>query len=212
MKRLFVLVFFPLMMWAAPPVSFKTEIAFSGEPAVAVKSIIHAFSTLGYRLDIGTFSTDKSSGILRGTVSGIKLFSPEVFTENLKEEGIVINTIRVERGTFSVNVNAEKGVWSAPLIGKDEGVELQKSATSQWFRVEEDQTIRIQPPYACKWYPEIAVLSLSMDVLYSSRLGKPEDQMDIVLPAGAAYLKVSNTNGMKVLPSGMWIESLSEGR
>lgn len=212
MKRLFWLVFFPVMIWAAPPVQFKTQIAFSGEPSVAVKSILHTFSALGYRLDIGTFSTNKSSGVLEGMVSGIKPFTPEVFIENLKEEGMVINTVRVERGTFVLNVNAEKGIWTAPLIGKDEGVELQKSATSQWFRVEEDQTIRIQSPYVSKWYPEIAILNSSMEVLYSSRLGKAEDQIEIPLPSGAAFLKVSNTYGMKVLPAGMWVESLSEGR
>lgn len=212
MKRLFWLLFFPLIMWAAPPVQFKTQITFRGESLVAVKSIMHTFSSLGYRLDIGTFSTDKGSGVLQGTVSGIKPFSPEVFTENLKEEGLVINTIRVERGTLVLNVNAEKGVWTAPLIGRDEGVELQKSAASQWFRVEEDQAIRIQPPYGSKWYPEIAVLGSTMEVLYSSRAGKPEEQIEISLPPGAAFLKVSNTNGMKVLPGGMWIESLSPGR
>lgn len=212
MKRFAGLVFLPLLAWAAAPVQVKVNIVFSGNPAAVIKSVHQSFASLGYRLDMDTVSVNGTSGELHGTVSGIKPFSGDVFAENLKEAGVTIANVRVERGVLSLTAKGENAVWNAPLLGKDEGAELQKTAVSQWFRVEEEQTIRIQPPYSAKWYPEIAVMNSAMEVLYSFRSQKDEDEINLELPAGAYYLKVSNANGMKVLPAGMWIESISQGR
>lgn len=211
MRRIAGLLLLPFALWAVQPVQIKTEILFSGEPATALKSIHRGFAQLGYRLDINAVSVNGPGGEVHGSATGIKPFNAELFRETLAETGVRIGTVAVEHGVLRVTADAEGGVWNAPLLGRDEGIELAKTTVSQWFRVEENQVIRIHPPYVGKWYPEIAVLNSSMEVLYSYRSAKAQEEIELPLPPAAAYLKVSNTNGMKLLKEGMWIESISSG-
>jgi len=204
--------FFPLVIFGAQPNQVKTHIEFTGDPSVAVKSLSQCFHSLGYRFDVESLSVHNQTGEIGATAIGIRPFNPELFEESLKESGIQTGAMHLAKGVLDIRADMQKTVWNASLLGSDEGVELQKTNASQWFRVDEGQSIRIQPPYSGKWYPDITVLDGSMEVLYSRRSKKAEDEMEFELPPGARYLKVSNVNGMKVMQEGMWIESFSPGR
>lgn len=205
------LILLPWLLWAQP-VQFTTEISYTGESAIAIRTMTQAFVSSGYRLDLESADVRSGGGSLRGRVVGLKPFDPRIFAENLLESGVSVQQMGMRGETFSLAVEMRNGIWNVLLIGGDEGTELQKTVTPQWFRVQENQTVRIQPPYGSQWYPEIAVLDSAMNVLYSGRSARAEEEFQMLLPAGAAYLKVSNTNGMKLLREGMWIESLSPGR
>lgn len=206
-----ILLLIPWIL-SAQPVPPAIEITYKGESAVAIRTILQGFASLGYRLDLESVETHGETGVLRGRAVGYKPLDPRILVENLQENGVVVERAGIQGSTLILATDARKGAWNVTLVGADEGSELQKVAAPQWFRIQENQTIRIQPPYASRWYPEIAVLGQSMEVLYSNRSTRPEDTFELALPSGAAYLKVSNTNGMKLLREGMWIESLSPGR
>jgi hypothetical protein len=193
-------------------VSINTQIEFTGEPAVSLRTITQAFNTLGYRFDVKSLSVENGSGKLQGSAVGNKTFTPVVLSENLKEQGIRIDSAHADQNGLSMVLNTQNAFWNAPLLGRDEGSELKRMNNAQWFRVEEGQSIRIQPPYAGKWYPEIAVLDASMHLLSSYRSLEAKDEFQSELPPTAYYLKISNAQGMKVLKEGMWIESMSLGR
>lgn len=209
MKRLVPLLSFPLLVWSA---SINTQIAFSGEPIVSIRTLTHAFNAVGYKLDIDTLSIQNGAGDLHGTAIGNKVFNPAALSENLKEQGIRMERAHLDKNGLSLIVDTRNAFWNIPLLGADEGSELKRANAAQWFRVEEGQTIRIEPPYTGKWYPDLAVLDSSMHVLSSFRSSEPKEELQFELPQGAYYLKITNAQGMKVLKEGMWIESVSPGR
>lgn len=209
MKPLILLLLLPGILLA---VSINTQIGFTGEPTVSLRTITQAFNAVGYRFDLKSLSVENGSGELAGTALGNRPFLPAVLAENLKEQGIRIDSAHVDQNGLIMVLNTQNAFWNAPLLGSDEGSELKRMNSAQWFRVEEGQSIRIQPPYTGKWYPEIAVLDASMHLLASYRSLEPKDEFQSELPPSAYYLKISNTQGMKVLKEGMWIESMSLGR
>ncbi len=193
-------------------VSINTQIGFTGEPTVSLRTITQAFNAIGYRFDVKLLTVDNGRGELQGSAVGNRTFMPAVLGENLKEQGIRIDSAHVDQNGIALIVNTQNALWSVPLLGSDEGTELKRMNGAQWLRVEEGQSIRIQPPYAGKWYPEIAVLDASMHLLASYRSLEPKEEFQSELPPAAYYLKISNIQGMKVLKEGMWIESMSLGR
>ena len=212
MKRLGTLLFFPLFAFALQSNHILTQIEFSGEPVVAVKVIQNGFNAAGYRLEIHSLMTENGRGTLQGEAVGIRAFDPDVLRENLHEQGVAVEQSEERKGVFSLLLDAKNALWNLPQIGNDEGTELERTNVPQWFRVHSGQTIKIEPSYAGKWYPDVAVLDSSMKVLYSFRSEKAQEEWSFRLPEGACYLKVSNIWGMKVLREGTWIESISSGR
>jgi hypothetical protein len=209
MKRLLLFLFSPYLLWG---LSINTQITFTGEPTVSLRTITQAFNALGYKFDVASLSVQNGSGVIVGTASGNRVFTPEVLGENLKEQGIRIDSAHADKTEFTLVLNTENAIWNTPLLGSDEGAELKRVNSAQWFRVEQGQNIRIVAPYASNWYPEIAVLDISMHVLESLRSLEPKDEYQFELPQNAYYLKISNAQGMKVIREGMWIESMSPGR
>lgn len=208
MKR-FILLFSPLFLFGA---SFPTHITFSGEPAVALKTIQSAFNTFGYRLEISDFEIRNQNGEFEATAVGNKALNPELIKESFKEQGIEIESMDTQQQILSMSVNAQNATWNLPLLVGEEGVELKRVHTPQWYRVEEGQSIHIEPPYGGEWYPDVAVFDHSLNLLYSYYSDAVKEGLDFDLPEGAMYLKISNVEGMKVLREGMWIESKSLGR
>jgi len=209
MKRLILFLCFPYLLWG---ISFNIQITFTGEPTVSLRTITQAFNALGYKFDVSSLSVQNGSGNIEGIASGNRVFTPEVLGENLKEQGIRIDSAHSDQNGLALVLNTQDAIWNTPLLGSDEGTELKRVNSAQWFRVEQGQTIRIVPPYTSKWYPEIAVLDSSMHVLDSFRSLEPKDEYQFELPQNAYYLKISNAQGMKVIHEGMWIESMSPGR
>lgn len=209
MNRFIALICTPLLLLGG---TINAHISFTGESAPAVRTITQAFNAIGHRLEIESISVDSGSGELYGAAIGNKPFNPSALGENLKEQGIRIEKAHMEKSTLSLVLDTQNALWNVPLLGSDEGAELKKGNAAQWFRVEEAQHIRIEPPYIGKWYPDISVLDSSMRLLTSFRSLEPKEELTFELPEGAIYLKVSNAQGMKVLKEGMWIESMSPGR
>lgn len=212
MKALKILLLLPVFAFALQSNPIKTEVSFTGEPLLAIKLLQHAFGTVGYRLEIEHFSVGNGSGFVKGSAVGMRAFDPRVLVENLQDGGIKAENVRGEKGVLKLSMDTTGGEWGIAVIGTDEGAELQRVNTPQWYRIQHGQTIRIEPPFVGKWYPDIAVFDRTMRPLYSFRSSKPREELSIELPEGAFYLKVSNVWGMKVLKEGMWIESISPGR
>lgn len=192
--------------------TINVQIRWEGEGLNALRTLTQSFNSIGYKLEIESLVYENSQGEIEAKALGNRAFAPSILAENLKEQGIVISHARYEGEKLTLSVQTQNGFWNIPLLGADEGIELKKASTPQWFRVEENQNIRIEPPYAGKWYPDIAVLDAQMGILSSYRSLEPKEEFQFELPAGSRYLKVSNAQGMKALKEGMWIESLSPGR
>lgn len=188
------------------------HVRFEGEGLSTLRILAQSFNAVGYKLELESLTSDNNQGEIEAKASGNRAFTPSLLAENLKEQGIVITHAKYEGNQLSLTLLSQSGYWNIPLLGSDEGIELKKTVTSQWFRVEEGQNIRIESPYAGKWYPDIAVLDTHMGVLHSYRSLAPKEELQFELPSGAYYLKISNAQGMKVLKEGMWIESMSPGR
>lgn len=209
MKRFISLISLPIILMGG---TLHTEITFSGDSMVSIRTIIQAFHAVGYKFEVEALRIENGSGELIGTAIGNKAFNPPVFSENLKEQGIKIERAHMNDKGLVLSLDTQNGIWNVPLLGSDEGSELKKVSSPQWFRVEAGQQIRIEPPYSGKWYPDVAVLDASMQVLTSLRSLEAKEELQFELPQGSYYLKVSNVQGMKVLKEGMWVESMSMGR
>jgi hypothetical protein len=209
MNRIIFLLFLPILLLGG---SLKTHVTFRGEPAVSLRTITQAFNAIGYKLDITALAIQKNGGEFRAISVGNRPFSGSGLEENLKEQGIVIEKASLEKEELVLVVDTQSSIWNVPVIREEEGVELKRVSTPQWFRVEEAKAIRIQPPYAGKWYPDIAVFDRTMHPISSFRANDDKNELQFELPAGAYYLKVSNVQGMKLLKEGMWIEAVDSAQ
>lgn len=209
MKRYITLLCSPFILFGG---SLTTEITFLGEPMVTLRTITQAFHNVGYKFEVETFSTQSGSGIIIGTAVGNKAFIPPALGEHLKGQGIKMERAQMNDKGLFLTLDTQSALWNVLLLGSDEGLELKRVNSPQWFRVEPLQQIRIEPPYTGKWYPDICVLDASMQVLTSFRSLVVKEELQFELPQGSHYLKVSNAQGMKLLKEGMWIESMSLGR
>lgn len=176
---------------------------------MALRSIHNAFNTLGYRLDIQKMSADGTRGELSATAVGNKILNGAVLAENLKEENIRIEKARLDGQDLDLILDARNAKWNVSVLAPEEGTELKRVSAPQWFQIDQSRHIRISAPYVGKWYPDITVLNEHMGVVYSYRSSEPKEEVVFELPQGAFYLMVSNTQGMKMIKEGMWIESLN---
>lgn len=209
MKYFLSLFLSPLLLLGE---SLNVDISFTGTPMLTVRTITNAFNAIGYKLEIDTLESENMSGSLSATAFGNKAFNANAFGENLKKQGIRIEKAHLKMDKLTLVLETQNGHWDVQTLGNDDGVELVRVNTAQWFRLEEGSAIRIQPPYVGKWYPEVAVFDLNLELLSSYRSLEAKDELEFELPAGARYLKISNAQGMKILKEGMWIESIRLGR
>lgn len=208
-KLLTLLFFIPLFLFGG---SLNTHIIFIGKPIAALRTITQAFNAVGYKFEPNTLRVENNSGEFSAIVTGSKVFNVGALQDSLKMLGIKIENIHIDSQVLTMMVDTQNGDWNVLVLGKDDGVELKRVSSAQWFRIEEGQVIRIEPPYIGKWYPDVAIFSSTMELLLSFRSTEPKDELEFILPQGAHYLKISNTQGMKVMKEGMWIESVSSSR
>lgn len=199
-------------LFGAQLTQLKTHIELTSDPLVSLSILSHTLNTLGYKLQIDEITAQKSFSRIEGAILGSKPLNPATLSESLQDANMSLIYARMNQGKMELGINAATAVWNVPVLGVDEGMQLERSNSPYWFRIEGGDMIRIEPPYGGKWYPDVSVLDASMRVLYAYRSNKSFDEMRFPLPEGAFYLKISNTNGMKALKEGMWVESMSEGR
>jgi len=176
------------------------------------KIIVQALNTIGQRVSIHRYESDAEMIRMEISLSGRKAFDPKYFSDILRENGVMITTGAVRDKKWTIEIDASSVVWQIPAITPDEGGQMEKSIIPTWFVVNQSRALTIEAPYGNKWYPDIAVLDANMNVLSSLRSFKAQERMSFSLPEGAMYLKVANTNGMKLLKEGMWIEHATDGR
>jgi len=176
---------------------------------VSTKIIVGALNTMGQRVNLYRYVNDVQHVEMEMSLSGRKAFDPKYFKELLGESGVALTKGSVKNKSWKLELEGEGAIWNIPSITLDEGAQVEKSPFPSWYKVNGVQAISIEPPYSGHWYPDIAAMDASMNVLGSLRIFTSRDQMSFSLPEGSIYLKVSSTNGMKLLKEGMWIESVS---
>ena len=211
MKLLIWFVIFTLSLVAGDT---KTDVTLqvAHGSILSSKIIVQALNTIGQRVSIHRYESDGEMIRMEISLSGRKAFDPKYFSDILRENGVMITTGAVRDKKWTIEIDASSVVWQIPAITPDEGGQMEKSIIPAWFVVNQSRALTIEAPYGNKWYPDIAVLDANMEVLGSIRTFKPQERMNFTLPAGAMYLKVANTNGMKLLKEGMWIEHATDGR
>lgn len=188
------------------------DIHLNGGGILSTKIVYQALNTSGQRVGMVRYENDGESIRMELVASGIKPFEPKYFAEVLRENGIILTKGIFRDKRWIMEFNTEAAQWSIPSITPDEGAQMEKSLTANWFVVNQSNAITIEAPYGNKWYPDVAVLDSSMRILSSIREFTPRERLDFSLPEEAMYLKVSNANGMKLLKEGMWIEHSDTGR
>lgn len=209
MRHIFVLSLFPLVLFSSV---IHTHMTVKGVPFVALRTIVQSFVNAGYRLESESFEYNGETIIWIANAFGNKELKLEAVSASLKEQGWDIGQLETQKNELYLTLHDRNAYWNVHELGREEAVEIKKVIVPQWFRVEELDSIRIESPYNTVWYPDITVLDHNMRVLRSWRLKESKEDVELQLPNGACYLKVSNTQSMKLLKEGMWIESLNLGR
>lgn len=211
MKLLIWCVFFTLSLVAGDT---KTDVTLhvAHGSILSSKIIVQALNTIGQRIIIHRYESDGETARMEISLSGRKVFDPKYFSDILRDNAMIITAGAVRDKKWMIEIDASSVLWQIPVITPDEGAQMEKSAVPAWFVVNQSSALTIEAPYGNKWYPDIAVLNVNMEVLGSIRTFKSQERMNFTLPEGAMYLKVANTNGMKLLKEGMWIENATDGR
>ncbi len=205
MKSLVLVLIFMLSLIAGDT---KTEVdlRLAHGSILSSKIILQALNTVGQRVTVHRYENDGETTQMEISLSGRKVFDPKYFSEILRANGMVITAGAIRDKKWTIEIDASSVLWQIPAITPDEGAQMEKSTVPAWFIVNQSSALTIEAPYGNKWYPDIAILDANMEVLSSMRTFKAQDRMSFTLPEGAMYLKIANTNGMKLLKEGMWIE------
>lgn len=205
MKPLFWLLIFAVSL-AAAEIKTDMQIRILNGNTVSTKVIYNALNTLGQRIIIHRYARDDVADQIEMSLNGRKAFEPKYFNEILRNNGMVITKGTVQNKKWTIEVDASSVLWQIPVISPDEGAQLERSAVPYWFLVNQSTEVAIEAPYGTKWYPDVALLDANMEVLNSFRVFRAQDKLSLKLPEGVMYLKIANTNGMKLLKEGMWVE------
>lgn len=192
--------------------TIEIHASFKGEAALSLRTLQQAFYSIGHRFEIDSFTMGSSHGEVSGKGVGGRAFNPSGVIEALKSSDIRIEKWSFEAKRLTLELDSREGIWNLSVLGQDDGAELDRLNTAQWFRLEGGEAIRIQPPYVGRWYPEVAIFDATLELLSSIRSSEPKEELEFELPPDARYLKISNVQGMKVLKEGMWIESIRSGQ
>ncbi len=211
MKPLALLIFFACSLLAGD-VKSEMDLRVIHGSTLSSKIILQTLGAAGQRVTVHRYKSDSDTTLMELSLSGRKAFDPRNFSEILGENGLVLTKGTIRDKRWQMEFDASQIHWNIPAITPDEGSQMEKSFTSNWFTVNQASVISIEAPYGNKWYPDVAVLDSALRVLSSMREFTPREQLTFSLPEGAMYLKVSNANGMKLLKEGMWIEHGNEGR
>ena len=177
---------------------------------ISTKIILQALQIMGQKVKISKTIREEQQVSIELTISSNKPFEARYFGEILQEHGMFLTKATLKDKKRLLTINASQARWEIPKISPDEGGQLEKSLTANWFRIDESSALTIEAPYDGKWYPEIAIFDDSMTLLASVREFSPKTKKEFSLPQGATYLKVSNANGMKLLKEGTYIEHIHE--
>jgi hypothetical protein len=209
MKFFFLLL---LVVLSVAAKETKSEINLNVTHGGLVSTIIvqHVLVSMGYKAHIHRFSSAYEVTEMVMILYAKKQFDPKEFAEELSLHQITVNNAYVKNKQWTIGLDASQALWNVPAITQDEGAQIERTNVASWFRVNNTVGITVEAPYGNKWYPEIAVLDNKMQTLLSTKESIFKDRMTFQLPEHAMYLKVSNTNGMKMLRDGMWIESAND--
>lgn len=170
----------------------------------------HVLGSMGYKANIHRLSNVNETVEMDIILHAKKQFDPKIFAEELSLHQITVRNGQIKKQQETIELDAADALWNVPAITEDEGAQIERTSVASWFRVNNTSAIAIEAPYGHKWYPEIAVLDNTMQTLISAKESVSQDRITFQLPEHAVYLKVSNTNGMKMLKEGMWIESAND--
>ena len=190
----------------------KSEITVNVQHGGLLSTVIvqHVLGSMGYKAYIHRFNRADEVIEMDMTLYAKKQFEPKEFIEELKLHQITARNGQVKNKQLIIQLDASQGLWNLPEITQDEGAQIERTNVASWFRVNNTLGITVEAPYGSKWYPEIAVLDENMQTLVSVRETLFKEHMSFLLPEHAMYLKISNSNGMKILKEGMWIESAND--
>lgn len=208
MRQVLLLLFTFSLAWGETKGELHLTIAQGG--LLSTKIISSVLGSMGFKSDVYRFNSMDTNVAMDLTLRGKKSFDSKDFIEALREHQIMGQVGQLKNKQWAIALDASQAVWNIPAITEDEGAQIDRSNVASWFNVNKASAITVEAPYGSKWYPEIAVLDARMQALVSIKEPTFKDRMTFQLPEHAMYLKVSNTNGMKMLREGMWIESAND--
>ncbi|MGZ8547321.1 MAG: hypothetical protein ACXW33_01775 [Sulfuricurvum sp.] len=209
MKFLFFLLIF-LVTLEASENKAELHLRVTHGGIVSTKIILSAINAIGQHAALVRYENNGETIEMDILLSGRKAFDAKTFGDLLRESAMVFTKGSVQNKSWHLDMDGSAATWNIPSITIDEGAQLEKSALPHWFVVDQAKAISVEAPYGGKWYPDVAVMDANMQVLVSFRTFTSRDQMSFALPEGAKYLKISSTNGMKLLKEGTWVEHATE--
>lgn len=205
--KFFFLLLLVVLSVAAKEIKSDIHINVTHGGLLSTVIVQHVLGSMGFKADVHRFSSANEVIEVDMMLHGKKRFDPNEFTEALSLHQITAHNGQIKNKQWTIELDASNALWDVPAITEDEGAQVDRTNVASWFRVNKTFGITVEAPYGHKWYPEIAVLDDKMQTLVSIKESTFKDRMTFQLPEHAMYLKVSNTNGMKILREGMWIES-----
>jgi hypothetical protein len=208
--KLFFLLLMVVLSVAAKEIKNTIHLNVNHGGLLSTIIVQHVLGSMGYKTNIHRLSNANEAVEMDIVLHSKKQFDPKLFAEELSFHQITVSNGQLKNQLGTMELDASDALWNVPAITQDEGEQIERTGVASWFRVNNTSAITVEAPYGHKWYPEIAVLDNAMQPLISIRESISQESMTFQLPEHAMYLKVSNTNGMKMLKEGMWIESASD--
>ncbi len=182
-------------------ITFKTN----GNPLFFMKIVEDSLRNMGYYL----FFTDEinyDESAFNWTISFVSEYTldPELFSKSLQKNGCDILEInRSDESTWEYFINIDNAYINAKKLVLKKNLRLKKPLSDYWLNVSEGSKISIASYGGNRWYPKIAIYDKNLHILKIYKKDEKTDWLVLHLPAGAYYIKISDSYTLNNLKYGL---------
>lgn len=181
-------------------ITFKTN----ANPLFFMKLIEDNLRNLGYSL-VYTQSVNYDE-IFEWKIYFVSEYTldPELFTRFLEKSGCeVLEIKRLNESSWDYFINIDNAYLNVKKLVLKEKTRLKRPLNDYWLNVSEGSKISIASFGGNRWYPKISVFDKNLHLLKVYKKDEKTDWLVFHLPAGAYYIKISDSYTLNNLKYGL---------
>lgn len=171
----------------------------NGSPLFFVKLMENTLRNIGYYRYV-TVGSNRDSSEFRWSIELKSEYAtdPIILDNELHKSGCNIVDIKRKNATeWSYVIDISNGYLHLPVLEDEKELCLKRSLYAHWLNVSQIKKLSIKSSFRNTWYPYIAYYDASMHLLKVIKQNKKYSHINLDIPKGAKYIKISDLYTLK---------------
>ena len=190
-----------LKLFFAKPQTITLHFQTNGSPLFFVKLMENTLRNIGYYRYV-TVGANRDASEFRWSIELKSEYAtdPIILDEELHKSGCNIVDIKRKSATeWSYTIDISNGYLHLPVLEDSEALRLKRSLYAHWLNVSQIKKLSIKSSFRNTWYPYIAYYDASMHLLKVIKENEKYSHINLNIPKGAKYIKISDLYTLKNL-------------